>query len=374
MIGEINLKLIKTILGLLLTFSLFATLPGCGGGGSSSGGNGGNGGVANYKYYTYIANGKNVSIYTMDYTVGTFSTSTVEYPISVGYPRAMVQHPSKPYLYITSGTSGTYIVSVLSITPATGGLTEIQTIATSGYEDIEITPDGKYLYTSGAGPITCYKVSVDGKLTEPELDYYTYPNHIKVAPDGNVLYATYSYQEGSSWAYYLAAYNINGNDGTLTQTTRIDFTETPNNIAVFGQFVYNTTSSNKICQYYEGAGLTQNSYISSTDSNFGPIIANRGYLFAAKPGTNQIAGFMIDASKGSLTEFSGTGYPYATGTTSYIPKLSIDPGGKYLYAVDEDNKALLGYSIAPNGGLTKLNWNVTVPGIPYSALIAKVRQ
>lgn len=355
------MKLIKTMLGLLLMFTLLAVLSGCGGGGSS---NGSNGGSATYKYFTYIVAYNNIFMYTMDYATGTLSTSAVEYPVPGGDLRAMVQHPSKPYLYITTVSSEDKTVRVLSITPTTGELTEIQTINTSGYEEIEITPDGKYLYTSGQGLITGYQVFEDGKLTQVEENYY-YPNHIKVAPDGNVLYATYDYQVDSSYARYLAAYNINL-DGTLTRRTKIDYTDVLSNIAVFGQFVYSTTQD-EMYQFNGGATLNQNGTI---NTGYGAMVATRGYLYAIRAGS--IYGFSIDASTGSLTE-TGAAYPYPA-TNAYIRKLSVDPDGKYLYAVDEDNKALWGYSIATSGELTKLNWNVTVPNTPFSALIAKVRQ
>lgn len=215
-------------------------------------------------------------------------------------------------------------------------------------------------------------MSENGKLAQVMRDSY-YLNDIKVT---TVLYATYSYQVPSSgsstWADYLAAYDINSN-GTLTQHIEIDFMDVPLIIAVFGQFIYNTRSG-RIYQHKGGTSLTQNNYIGSADRYFSAFIANRGYLYATEIVTKQIVEFAINASTGSLTEFSGTGYPYATGTTSSIQKLSIDSDGKYLYAVDEDNRALLGYSIAPDGGLTKLNWDVTVSGIPHSAVIAKVRQ
>ena len=337
--------------------------------GDTGGTGGGNGDVVTYKYFAYILNDGNVSTYTMDYAAGTLSTSAVDYPVPDGRPWAIVKHPSKPYLYITSGTYDTHFVRVLSIAPATGGLTEIQHIATKGYDEIEITPDGNCLYTSGSGYITCYKVSEDGKLTSVGVDY-NYPNHIRISPDGKVLYATYNYQVlGSSSSYdarYLAAFDINS-DGTLAKRNSIDYTDAPYNIAVSGQFVY-TTVSNKIYQYNGGASLVPNGDISSAGSYLGPIIAKRDFLYAAKPNTGKIVRFAINASTGSLTELES----YATGTTSYYSKLNIDSDGKYLYAVDKDNKALLVYSIASDGGLTKLNWNVQ--GAPYSAVIAKVQQ
>lgn len=364
------MKLFKTMLGLLLAFCLFAALPGCGGGGSSSGGNVGNdGGDVNgdltaYKYFIYITNDTKINIYTMDYAKWILSASAVEYSFSDIYPRAMAQHPSKPYLYVATASPEGKTVRVLSITPTTGELTEIQTINTGGYEEIEITPDGKFLYTSGQGWLTGYQVSEDGKLAKVD-EKYSYPNHIKLAPDGKVLYATYNNQSGSSWVRYLQSYDVNPN-GTLTSRANKNFEEPPYHIGVFDQFVY-MTDYYKLYQYNGGAALNQNGII---NTGYGALVATRGYLYATRGGN--IYGFSINASTGSLTEFNGTGHPFPA-TSSPIRKLSVDPNGKYLYAVDADNKALLGYSIATSGELTKLNWNVTISGTPYSAVIVKVR-
>lgn len=335
--------------------------------------NNGNGDGGTYKYYAYVTHDYGaISVFPFDAASGTVSTSTGAYPVTDSYPFVIIQHPSKSVLYVTCSTIGLKTVRVFSITPTTGSLTEIQNIITLGSDEIEITPDGKYLYTAGSGPITSYKVSEDGKLARVESQS-SYPNHIKVAPDGKVLYATYDYFDFDTRLTYLAAYDINPN-GTLTMRTKKDFTNKPIYIGVFSQFVYNTTLSGNIYHHNEGASLIEKNYISFADSNTGSLIANRGYLYVVKPSVGQIVGFTINPSTGSLTEFSGTGYPYATGTTFYIRKLSIDPDGKYLYALDEDNKALLGYSIASNGALSQLNWNVTIPDTPRSMTIAKVRQ
>lgn len=108
-------------------------------------------------------------------------------------PRHMVFHPSGKYLYLINELAGT----VTGFTYDEGALTEIQTIKADELEaqgsgDIDITPDGKYLYSSnrleGDGVAIFSVNSEDGMLSPVGYQPTAiHPRNILVTPNGKFL-------------------------------------------------------------------------------------------------------------------------------------------------------------------------------------------
>ena len=106
-----------------MTYSLFAMLPGCGGGGSTSGGNGGNGDVATYRYFTTLPMARMSLCILWVMLLGRYQLLQLNI-LFQAVIRKLWLNILKPYLYITTVLPVTRTVRVLSITPATGGLTD----------------------------------------------------------------------------------------------------------------------------------------------------------------------------------------------------------------------------------------------------------
>ena len=81
------------------------------------------------------------------------------------------------------------------------------------YEDVAITPDGRYLFATGGGRIHRFALGANGALTEltPSLEFGL--NSLTVSPDGRFLFGT----ETSSSPSSLMSLTI-GADGSLTET------------------------------------------------------------------------------------------------------------------------------------------------------------
>ncbi|MEZ6049668.1 MAG: lactonase family protein [Planctomycetaceae bacterium] len=114
-------------------------------------------------------------------------------------------------------------VDVFQRDKSTGALTQIQSISTlpEGYTeksycaDIEITPDGKYIYASNRGHDSLAMYSIDsstGKLTSlGQVSTEAWPREFGLDPTGSFVYSA-----GQN-SHKLAAYRIDPATGVLTQ-------------------------------------------------------------------------------------------------------------------------------------------------------------
>jgi len=115
-------------------------------------------------------------------------------------PRQLVMHPKGKYAYLINELNST--MTALAFDAATGALTEIQTLSTlpAGYDgatscaEVQITPNGKFLYGSNRGHNSIVGYAVDettGKLTliGHESTQGRIPRNFEVDPAGKYLIA-----------------------------------------------------------------------------------------------------------------------------------------------------------------------------------------
>lgn len=109
-------------------------------------------------------------------------------------PRHLTFHPGGKRVYVINELANS--VTVFDYNPATGTLTEKQTISTlpEGFKgdsycaDLKITPDGQYLYGTNRGhdSIAAYRIGDDGRLSliaiEPSRGKG--PQNLAITPDG----------------------------------------------------------------------------------------------------------------------------------------------------------------------------------------------
>jgi len=112
-------------------------------------------------------------------------------------PRHIVFSPDKKYAYLISELAGNIIA--YSYNSASGQLTQIQTLPSDitktkddkGSAEIDITPNGKFLYTSNrvtSNEIVAYKVNSDGTLLEVgRTPTGIHPRHFMIDPTGHFL-------------------------------------------------------------------------------------------------------------------------------------------------------------------------------------------
>jgi len=135
-------------------------------------------------------------------------------------PRHLLFHPSAKYLYVITELSGEVVVFHYK----DSGLQEIQTVKidhVDGNEagDIEITPDGKFLYASSRTEndgIAIFSIELEtGALLK--VDYINtgiHPRNIRVTPNSNFLLV--ANRDSNS----IEIYKINKETGRLTKTDK----------------------------------------------------------------------------------------------------------------------------------------------------------
>ena len=134
-------------------------------------------------------------------------------------PRHICFHPGKDIVYSSNEQGNS--VSVYSFDSDKGNLFSIQTVSTlpRGYEgesscsQIQITPDGKFLYAPNRGhnSIACFRVNPDnGYLTNiAQAPTEAVPRAFSIDPQGSFLYAA-GLETGK-----LASYRIDRDSGKL---------------------------------------------------------------------------------------------------------------------------------------------------------------
>ena len=134
-------------------------------------------------------------------------------------PRHICFHPNRDFVYSSNEQGNS--VTVYTFDSDKGNLYPIQTVSTlpSGYEgknscsQIQITPDGRYLYAPNRGhnSIACFRVNPDnGQLTAiGQVATEAVPRAFSIDPQGSFLYAA-GLETGK-----LASYRINQDNGEL---------------------------------------------------------------------------------------------------------------------------------------------------------------
>ena len=107
----------------------------------------------------------------------------------------------------------------------------------------------------------------------------------------------------------------------------------------------------------KGAGFFASNWITATVSGT--------FLYASNCGTNNVSGFSIDATTGTLTPIPGS--PFATGGSCFGGaggfgiSVATTPNGQFLYAASAGSHNVSAFGIASNGALSP------VAGSPFAA-------
>ena len=146
-------------------------------------------------------------------------------------PRHVRFHPSAPYVYFVNEKGSS--VDVFRQDGETGQLTAVQTIPTlpEDYDgknycaDIELTPDGNYLYASNRGhdSLAGYRVNPEtGKLTSlGQFPTEAFPREFAITPDGRFVYSA-GQNSGK-----LALYRLDPESGGLNRFDTLDVGPSP---------------------------------------------------------------------------------------------------------------------------------------------------
>jgi len=285
--------------------------------------------------FVYVGNpaSANISAYTLDpATAGLAPVPGSPFQGTNAEGRGISIHPTGKFLYDSSGGGP----SVFSIDQGNGALTSLGSLLAGGTAtSTTLHPSGKFLYVpvNANNPYSIVGYTVDpltGMLTQfagapPSAG--TNPFDVAVDPAGKFAYAV---NFGSN---NVSAYTIDPVSGALTQVTGSPFAAGNNPISAtvdpLSKFLYVANSA-----------------------SFG--------------GSPNVSAYTINSATGALVPVPGS--PFAAGTS--LVDVTVDPGGKFLYVVDQAGFVSI-FSIDPtNGALAFLKFIEARP-LPLAIAINK---
>lgn len=86
------------------------------------------------------------------------------------------------------------------------------------------------------------------------------------------------------------------------------------------------------------------------DTHIPVVHPNGRFLYAPNAGSDDISGYVIEATSGMLTPLPGA--PFSAG--SGVVALAFDPAGRYLYAVNRDDRSVSAFSVDTRSGELRL--------------------
>ncbi len=279
-------------------------------------------------FYTNIqvAAPNNVRSFTIDTYTGRVTATSSPLSSANNQPVFSAVHPGGRFLYVVNYVS--LDVSAFSIDQTTGNLTKIGDFATScgcaNMAQIQVTPDGKYLYTAsngGTNPISMFSIDqTTGSLS-------LLGNTATVAGvDAIVVDPTSSYLYVVSSGGTIPGFAINKTTGTLSALAGSPFT--------------------------------------GTAGNFRAAMHPSGkYLY-----TVNVAGGLLGKH-----DISATGSLSAPSTLALGPNLqfvTLDPNGRFAYI--NDGTAFSVYIVAINSaGVPSLSNTLSLGGVPGRVIIGR---
>lgn len=238
------------------------------------------------------------------------------------------------YVYMTTAKSNPGLIDQYSIDYQSGALTAIGSPIAAGNNPVRLVaaPNGKFIYVVNQGDSTVQEFAVqsDGTLAA-KTAYKTgsSPTAVAIDPQGAFLYVTFTYQTGFSAT-----------------------TPGPGGVSIFPVNADNTL----------GTATTQNvgnNPVAVSVSFFNHFV----YVVDQEPSPKAtILGFSQSTSTGALTPVPGTvittvaGKTVATGYPAGVTPSAIaeEPTARFVYVTDQAANQLIGYTVAPSGGLTPM--------------------
>jgi 6-phosphogluconolactonase (cycloisomerase 2 family) len=274
--------------------------------------------------------------------------------------------PGAEVLYGAPAASLLNTFVTADINPATGGFSSISITTPPLFNSAGIVAlNGEFLYVSanGAGLLGFEIDSTTGSLTALGGSPFLFSpgraiEQLTAVPKSSLFYAADS-------AGGVDAFQVNNSTGVPSAVAGSPFgsgkcyeiTADP-----LGKFVYAS-------DYSDGAilGFTVSTTGALTPIPGSPVglpgaptsmprgIVDTGdFVYVALSGTNEIAGFSIDAKTGALTAVPGSPFPSAAVPTN------LAQSNDFLYEVSGKDGSVSGYSISPSSGAL-----TAIPGSPF---------
>jgi len=255
-----------------------------------------------HAYLTVIYSGSNGFVRNLSVDTTTGALSEIDSAGTGNAPEDVKVDAAGTHAYVSNYNSNTVIV--YNINQSTGTLTSAQTTSGSngmdGPDKIGMDPDGEYLYVNNveSNQVSVYAISAgDGQLTL--MDHY----RTRSGARGTVL------KTGTGTVTHVAKYLFAPDTTSAVQTFPLDATT--------------------------GALGTATGTTVGTNPMNVAVHPNGKYVYVVNQTSNDIYSYAINPDTGALT---GNGTTSIGGFTDMVlTRLTIDPNGKFLYALDSRN-------------------------------------
>ena len=296
--------------------------------------------------------------------------------------------PDGKYVYTAGSIDDA--VSIFSRNSQTGALTYIQSHkegvsglnTLDGANDIEISPDGKYVYLAAAnddtvstflrnestGNITFISAQTDGLLSVDGLDGVM---DLTMSPDNLHVYAS-SLNDNS-----IAAFRISSIDGSLIYINSwIDGNASvdglkfavSSEITSDGKHLYVVgKGDNSVAEFARNPATGELVYINKSTNNFQGVdginqvsdlalLPNKSILYSASPSENKIGIFDVNSTSSVLTYIGRVKNNEGSVTLlEGVDSLETDSNGQFLYAASSKSSAITVFKVtSATGTLTHI--------------------
>src|ERR1700722_20366158 len=357
-----------------------------------------------YLFYvgTYTQEGsKSKGIYAYRFDADTGEIAELGLAAETTNPSFVALHPNGRFLYAVNEV-GNYKgpdsggVSAFSIDRATGKLTFLNEVASRGADPCYITVDktGKYVLVANytGGSLAVFPVLEDGTLGE-DLSFIQHSGHganpkrqekahahsIDLSPDNRLAMVD------DLGLDELLVYKFDSSQGSHTPNStpfvKIDAGAGPRHFALSpsGKFAYvvaemqstvtalSNDSDSGTLHRLQTISTLPKSFTGQNDDAEIQMYPSGKFLYASNRGSDTIAVFAIDSSKGTLTPIE------YTPTQGKIPRsFAIDPTGKFLFAENQKSDNVVVFGIDAKTGHLTPTGKVLDVGSPVCVKFLKV--
>ena len=299
--------------------------------------------------FAYVANAdsNDVSVFTIDPATG--ALSEVGTPVTAGLsPQSVTVDPSGRFAYVANRNSNN--VSVFTIDSSTGALTPGTPVG-AGNRPVSVTvdPSGRFAYVANliSNNVSVYSInSTTGALTPgTAVAAGTNPFSVTVDPSGRFAYAANFDSDN------VSVYTINSTTGALTPGTPVAADDGPESVTVdpSGRFAYtaNITSDNvSVYTINPTTGaLTPGTPVAADNGTISVTVDPSGrFAYATNRNSDNVSVYTINSTTGALTP--GTAVGAGLGPTS----VTVDPSGRFAYVANQFGDDVSVYNIDSNTG------------------------
>lgn len=324
--------------------------------------------------YVTDATSDNLAMYSIDSVTGGLATIGAGTVSAGDAPWGIAVAASGRYAYATNYNGDS--ISMYIIDPVTGALTANGAIAAiNETRNVVVDPTERYVYAvnQSSNMVSMYTIGTDGQLTANGSVATGGTTAVDIVTDPLGRYAYVTNADSNSLTMYVIAA-----DGTLTSQGTVVTVTSPRGLDVSpgGKFLYvGAGNAHTIGMFtISGTGtLTPigGGTIAFPDGNSRPndlaVDPSGRYLYAVDNNNfiNQVRAFSIDSDTGQLTDLG------AVASENTPNAIAVDPSGQFVYVTNQVSGSVSMYAINGDGTLSANGVLGPLGGTPRGIAISR---